>query len=97
MNANRMPTYPATELLGHVSPINSIGWAPHSSNHICTCGDDRQALIWDITADKGRARVIEDPILAFNAEGEINQMQWDASHEDWIAINFSDTLQVLKV
>jgi hypothetical protein len=34
--------------------------------------DDRQALIWDITV---KARPIEDPILAFSAGGEINQLQ----------------------
>ncbi len=89
-----MPTYPVAELIGHASAINSIAWAPHSSNHICTCGDDRQALIWDITT---KHVVIEDPILAFNAEGEINQLQWDASHEDWISICFDDAMQVLKV
>lgn len=36
------------------------------------CSDDRQALIWDITV---KARPIEDPILAFSAGGEINQLQ----------------------
>lgn len=28
--------------------VNSVAWAPHSACHICTCGDDRQALIWDL-------------------------------------------------
>lgn len=42
-------------------------------------------------------QVIEDPILAFAAEGEINQLQWDASHEDWVAICFKQCVQVLKV
>ena len=28
--------------------MNGIAWAPHSSCHICTAGDDHQALIWDI-------------------------------------------------
>jgi DDB1- and CUL4-associated factor 7 len=57
-------------------------------------GDDKQALIWDITS---KNVLIEDPILAFSAEGEINQLQWDASHEDWVAICFNQSLQVLKV
>jgi WD repeat-containing protein 68 len=82
--------------MGHNSAINGIAWAPHSASHICTCGDDRQALIWDITASAG-GTVIEDPILAFSAEGEINALQWDGSHEDWVAITFNDTLQILKV
>lgn len=57
--------------------------------------DDKQALIWDITTTKNV--VIEDPILAFAAEGEINQLQWDSSHEDWVSICFNDCVQVLKV
>lgn len=43
-----MPSIPATELQGHHACVNSISWAPHSSCHICTAGDDRQALIWDL-------------------------------------------------
>lgn len=31
--------------------VNSVAWAPHSACHICTCGDDRQALIWDLRWD----------------------------------------------
>lgn len=42
-------------------------------------------------------QIIEDPILAFAAEGEINQLQWDASHEDWVAICFHQSVQLLKV
>ena len=91
---HRMPTYPITELIGHEGCVNGIAWAPHSARHICTCGDDRQALIWEINT---RQQVIEDPILAFTAEGEINQLQWCSSHEDWIAIDFAKTLQVLRV
>lgn len=34
----RVPAIPVTELHGHSGPINSIGWAPHSSGHICTAG-----------------------------------------------------------
>jgi WD repeat-containing protein 68 len=29
--------------------MNGICWAPHSSGHLCTIGDDAQALIWDIS------------------------------------------------
>jgi WD repeat-containing protein 68 len=89
-----MPTYPITELIGHDGCVNGIAWAPHSASHICTCGDDRQALIWEINS---KQPVIEDPILAFTAEGEINHLQWDSSHEDWIAINFNKSMQVLRV
>lgn len=156
----RVPSIPLAELLGHDAVVNGIAWAPHSSNHICTCGDDRQALIWDIQeitaggtgttvsrgstsspnsnasdSEMGRAAgekekssddmsvgkqdssvdvypsgtssgshqhshqsvLVDDPILAFSAAAEINQLQWDASHEDWVSICFNDSLQILKV
>ena len=76
--AIRMSTYPVLELQGHSGPVNGMAWAPHSANHIVTCGDDRQALIWDVST---KNIVLEDPILAFQAEGEINALQWDSSHE----------------
>jgi WD repeat-containing protein 68 len=34
----RVPAIPVTELQGHSAPVSAIGWAPHSSNHICTAG-----------------------------------------------------------
>lgn len=89
-----MPTYPVAELIGHGAAINGLAWAPHSANHICTVGDDSQALIWDTTPKNA---IIEDPILSFSAQSEINGLQWDASHEDWVAICFNDCLQILKV
>ena len=30
--------------------VNALAWAPHSSCHICTAGDDSQALIWDLSS-----------------------------------------------
>jgi WD repeat-containing protein 68 len=90
----RVPSLPMTELIAHQAAINGIAWAPHSANHICTCSDDRQAFIWDITA---KPKPIEDPILAFSAGGEINKLLWCGSHEDWVAICFNDVVQVLKV
>jgi len=90
----RMSTYPVAELHGHTGSVNAIAWAPHSASHIVTCGDDRQALIWDVST---KHVVLEDPILAFLADGEINSLQWDASHEDWVAICIQDNVQILKV
>ena len=34
----RVPAVPVAELSGHVGPINAIGWAPHSSGHLCSAG-----------------------------------------------------------
>jgi WD repeat-containing protein 68 len=89
-----MPTYPIAELIGHASVLNGLAWAPHSANHICTIGDDGQALIWDITT---KNVILEDPILAFDAKSEINSLQWCSSHEDYVAICFKEAMQILKV
>lgn len=67
----------------------------NSSCHICTAGDDHQALIWDI---QQMPRAIEDPILAYTAaEGEVNQIQWGATQPDWIAICYNKACEILRV
>eukprot|EP01135_Chromosphaera_perkinsii_P003162 Nk52_evm51s236 gene=Nk52_evmTU51s236 len=90
----RVPSVPVAELAGHHASVNAMAWAPHSSCHICTAGDDSQALIWDISQ---MPKPMEDPILAYNAESEINQLQWSTTHPDWISIGFKDKMQILRV
>ena len=93
----RYPTLPVVELEGHLNNANAIAWAPHSASHICSAGDDMQALIWDIS-NMGKA--VEgglDPILAYTAAAEIEQLQWSSSQPDWVAIAFSNKLQILRV
>jgi len=46
----RFPTLPVAELQRHQACVNALAWAPHSSCHICTAGDDSQALIWDLSS-----------------------------------------------
>ena len=47
----RVPSLPAAEIHGQLSGgVNSLAWAPHASCHLCTAGDDRQALIWDLSS-----------------------------------------------
>lgn len=91
----RVPSLPVAELGGHLGCVNATAWAPHSSCHICTAGDDSQALIWDLSAMPKRP--VEDPILAYTANGEINNLQWSASQPDWVSISFHDKLQILRV
>jgi len=90
----RVPSLPAAELSGHMACVTGIAWAPHSSCHICTSGDDKQALIWDLSS---MPKPIDEPILAYNAEAEINQLQWSSALPDWIGIAFGSTLQILRV
>ena len=91
----RLPSTPVTELGGHYNCVNAVAWAPHSSCHICTAGDDNQALIWDLTQMSRRS--VEDPILAYNAEAEVNNLQWSSAQPDWVSIAFAKKLQILRV
>jgi WD repeat-containing protein 68 len=91
----RVPSLPVAELGGHLGCVNAVAWAPHSSCHICTAGDDSQALIWDLSAMPKRP--VDDPILAYNADGEINNLQWSATQPDWVSIAFKDKLQICEL
>jgi WD repeat-containing protein 68 len=70
----------------------------HFEDYGSTCsivtGDDQQALIWDI---QPMPQPIEVPILAYGAEGEINQVQWSSSQPDWICICYRDNVEILRV
>lgn len=90
----RIPCTPVARLSNHRACVNGIAWAPHSSCHLCSCADDKQALIWDI---QQLPRAIEDPILAYQAQGEINQVHWAQAQPDWIAICFDKCLEILRV
>jgi WD repeat-containing protein 68 len=92
----RVPAVPVAELSGHSGPLNSIAWAPHSSGHLCSTGDDGQALIWDVT-HMTKSKVIQDPILAYGAPSEVNQLAWNSSAPEWVSIAFGNTVQALRV
>jgi len=81
----RMPMFPVATLNGHTNSVNAICWAPHSCCHVCTAGDDKQALIWDLTPIPNP---IDDPILAYQAEGEVSNLQWSMQQPDWVSIVF---------
>eukprot|EP01104_Vermistella_antarctica_P014568 TRINITY_DN4618_c0_g1_i2.p1 TRINITY_DN4618_c0_g1~~TRINITY_DN4618_c0_g1_i2.p1 ORF type:complete len:334 (+),score=84.14 TRINITY_DN4618_c0_g1_i2:281-1282(+) len=90
----RVPSLPAAELQGHKACLNGMAWAPHSSCHISTAGDDSQALIWDLSR---MPEPIEGPDLAYTAESEVNQIQWSGLQPDWISIAYGAKLQILRV
>ncbi|CAI2374406.1 unnamed protein product [Moneuplotes crassus] len=90
----RVPMIPVCELEGHTDYVDAFSWAPHSSCHICTAGDDMQALIWDLSV---MPSAVTDPILSYKADAEITSLQWSATQHDWVAISFNKTLQMLRV
>eukprot|EP00210_Caulerpa_lentillifera_P002986 g2851.t1 len=93
----RYPTIPIAELERHKGPVNAVIWAPHSSCHLCTAGDDGQALIWDLTSVQQPMEKNLDPILSYEGSSEILQLEWCNGRPDWIAISFNKMAQILRV
>jgi WD repeat-containing protein 68 len=93
----RSPGQALKTLQGHSGPVNAIGWAPHTLGHCFTCGEDANALIWDVSAPQ-EGSLPDIPFLTYGASAEINCMAWapHAEHE-WVAITFGQKLQVLPV
>lgn len=90
----RQPMKVLTKLVNHKDCVNAISWAPQSSSHICSVGDDCQALIWDI----GEMRPeLTEPLLEYRADAEITSLTWSILQYEWLGICFSKTLQILKV
>ncbi|KAG1362401.1 Protein TRANSPARENT TESTA GLABRA 1 [Cocos nucifera] len=94
----RSPAVPVAELQRHRASVNAVAWAPQAARHICSAGDDGQALIWEVPAS-GAAVPPDgiDPALVYTAGAEINQLQWSAAHPDWIGIAFANKVQLLRV
>ncbi len=90
----RVLNTPIAYLTYHTNIINAMAWAPSSYSHICSVGDDKTALIWDIQMIENRT---EDPILCYKSEKEVNNCLWAEPYEDWIAINSGNVLKMLKV
>ncbi|KAK0410960.1 hypothetical protein QR680_005410 [Steinernema hermaphroditum] len=90
----RIPCTPVARLENHRAGVTGVAWAPHSSSHICTAGEDSQALIWDIHE---MPKPIDDPILAYQAAGEIGQVQWSTQLTDFVAITYGKSLEILRV
>ncbi|XP_021762895.1 protein TRANSPARENT TESTA GLABRA 1-like [Chenopodium quinoa] len=91
----RSPTMPVAEFERHQASVNAVAWAPHSGRHICSVGDDSQALIWELPTVASPNGI--DPLSMYNAGSEINQLQWSAAQPEWISIAFSNKLQLLRV
>lgn len=91
----RSPAVPVAELQRHRACVNAVAWAPQTVNHLCSAGDDGQALIWQLPASVPPEGV--DPVLAYQAGAEINQLQWSAAQPDWIGVAFSNKVQLLRV
>lgn len=85
---------PVAVLENHNDDLNSMSWAPHSADHLCSAANDQQALIWELSK---LPNSVDQPLLAYRANGKINVISWSSSHSDWIAIAFKNYLELLRV
>ncbi|KAH7421379.1 hypothetical protein KP509_13G054400 [Ceratopteris richardii] len=93
----RIGSMPVAELQRHRASVNVIAWAPHSSFHICSAGEDSQAFLWDLASMDQPPEDGLDPKFGYTAGSAINQLRWSSSQTDWIAIASSSKLQILEV
>lgn len=84
------------DLLGRGTGSNAdTSYITHKS--FVHCYVFTQALIWDMSALGAGEDVGLDPMLAYSAGAEINQLQWSSAHPDWVAICFANLCQILRV
>ncbi|XP_065174495.1 DDB1- and CUL4-associated factor 7-like [Sycon ciliatum] len=88
----RMPCIPYARLSSHRDVVSGLSWSPLSARTMVTSSMDNQALIWDVTN-----MPIEEPQLAYCADGQISNVQWSSTWSDWIAIAFNNCIEMLRV
>jgi len=96
----RMPSLAVAELQGHQNCVNTICWAPHSSCHLVSGGQDKNALIWDLspqTQSGNQQRWPEHPILHYEAPAPVNTLQWSSALTEWVAAAAGNDLLALRV
>ncbi|XP_051912537.1 DDB1- and CUL4-associated factor 7 homolog [Hippocampus zosterae] len=81
----------------HKDYVNALCWAPHTETHICSVGDDKLALIWDLKSDKEPEQQRNGPLLEYVSEDSISNLCWSLLQNEWLAISSSDYVQILKV
>eukprot|EP00442_Polarella_glacialis_P020264 CAMPEP_0115142006 /NCGR_PEP_ID=MMETSP0227-20121206/59892_1 /TAXON_ID=89957 /ORGANISM="Polarella glacialis, Strain CCMP 1383" /LENGTH=243 /DNA_ID=CAMNT_0002550509 /DNA_START=1 /DNA_END=732 /DNA_ORIENTATION=+ len=105
----RRPSVALAALAHHDSCVNSITWAPHSKNHLLCGTDDGFGIIWDVaevlpakiesSAQPGTSGTPTRPapLLAYNCDSEVYQVQWPASQPDYVALGMANRVMVMPV
>lgn len=84
------------ELKSHCADVNSMAWAPHTSSHLCTVGEDGFAYIWDLHSMEDKNGITQ-PFLQYNAQEPIKNVCWSESNNKWIGITYQKTMRLLKL
>lgn len=92
---SRVAMVSLVELKNHTAPVTAMSWAPLSNSHICSVGEDKQVLIWNIQSHAENSNA--GPVLSYQAPHEIYNVSWSLSHPEWIGITFKNQVQLLRV
>jgi DDB1- and CUL4-associated factor 7 len=84
------------ELKSHCADVNAMAWAPHTSSHLCTVGEDGFAYIWDLHSLEDKNGITQ-PFLQYNAQEPIKNVCWSESNNKWIGITYKKTMRLLKL
>lgn len=83
-------------LIGHSEAVTSLHWCPHDDRVLASSGEDRRAIIWDISkiGEEQSQEDAEDgaPELLFMHGGHtsaITDFAWSPNHE-WMMASVSD-------
>lgn len=102
---------PLQALIWDLSPLgqSAAGAAPSSAaapaaaaadggnNHIASSAAAAAGAAGAAGAVGGPGSYNLDPILAYSGGAEINQLQWSTAQPDWVAVNFANKTQILRV
>lgn len=107
----RRPSVALTELSHQDACVNTIAWAPHSSNHLLCGTDDGLALVWDVREGRQPAAggrqdspspvpapdAGRAPVLAYKCNHEVYQVQWPTTQPDHVALSTASQVELLQV
>ncbi|KAJ3251350.1 ddb1 and cul4 associated factor 7 [Boothiomyces macroporosus] len=85
----RVPAVPVLELQAHTNHVSGISWAPHSSVHLASCGDDGQTLVWDISKSI--------PVKQHVCDKPVNNLSWNSADTSLIGISTGCDIQALAI
>lgn len=101
----RHTSYPVVELTHHNASVNSIAWSPHSRYELCSAGEDKSLLVYDICASVtvgqqhgvGLVNSGWNSNTLLKSEEPINQVSWSPTEPSCIGLVDEKALHVVQM
>ncbi|KDO27661.1 hypothetical protein SPRG_07291 [Saprolegnia parasitica CBS 223.65] len=74
---------------GRPPSVNAMAWSPTSAHHICTAGEDHEAIMWDTR--------VHAPVLQYSGGSYINAIGWCQTAPEFLAMSIDKTLHVVTI